>query len=232
MTTTAQQLIEAAYSRSTANDPGKLATDGELLGVANRVYHALYALAAAAAPERFLSRTTLTLAGSPAAATLSTDIIDLRRIQTSVGAKVNVIPVEEIDRGWHLAPAVYRQGLTIVSRGATSDPVAGDVLTLFQLDAPADLSALATALDTRFPLRHVELIVVEIAMYLATKDTGRDAAEFAALKQFRDMQLEAFFRLSGLSMTALQSPHGGVIVQRLNQLMTGAGGASGNQANG
>ena len=33
MSHTAQELIEGAYSRSTANDPGKLATDGELLGV-------------------------------------------------------------------------------------------------------------------------------------------------------------------------------------------------------
>lgn len=232
MTTTAQQLIEAAYSRSTANDPGKLATDGELLSVANRVYHALFALAAAAAPERYASKTTLTLASAPPTASLPADIIDIRRIQNNAGAKVNVIPIEEIDRTWHLAPAVYRQSGAIFSRGAASDPIAGDVLTMWYLDAPADLAALATQVDARFPTRHVELIVVELAMYLATKDTGRDAAEFAALKQFRDMQLEAFFRLSGLSMTALQSPHGGVIVQRLNQLMAGGGGPAGNQSNG
>lgn len=222
MTTTAQQLIEAAYSRSTANDPGKLATDGELLGVGNRIYQALFALAAAAAPERFLSKTTCGLSGTPATGTLSTDIIDIRRVQTSGGTKVNVIPVEELERGWHLAPAVYRQGGSLISRGATGDPAAGDTLTVWQLDAPTSLAALTDAIDARFPLRHVELIIVEMAMYLATKDTGRDAAEFAALKQFRDMQLEAFFRLSGLSMTALQSPHGGVIVQRLQSLMQGA----------
>lgn len=224
MTTTMQQIVEAAYSRSTANDPGKLATDGELVAVANRIYHALFALAAVAAPERFTSRVALApLAGNPASALLSTDVIDVRRVQTGAGARVNVIPVEEVDRGWHLAPCVYRQGGSLVSRGLTGDPVAGDVLTVVQLDAPTDLTTLASVVDTRFPTRHIELIIVELAMYLATKDTGRDAAEYAALKQFRDMQLEAFFRLSGLSMTALQSPHGGVIVQRLNELMRVAG---------
>lgn len=228
MTTTAQNLIEAAYSRSTANDPGKLATDGELLGVANRIQHTLFALAAAAAPERFMSRVNLTaLSGTPAATTLTTDVIDVRRMQNASGGKVNVIPVEEIDRGWHLAPAVYRQGLSLVSRGNAGDPISGDVLTCFQLDAPADLTALNSVVDTRFPTRHIELIVVEMAIYLATKDTGRSASEFQALKDFRDMQLEAFFRLSGLSMTALQSPHGGIIVQRLNQLMSGQTAAAG-----
>lgn len=225
MTTTAQTLIEAAYSRSTANDPGKLATDGELLGLANRLFQFIYAVAAVAAPERFISRTTLALLGAPASVTMPTDLIDIRRVQNALGAKVNVIPVEEIDRTWHLAPAVYRQGSTIVSRAGAGDPVAGDSLTAWILDAPATLAALTDALDARFPVRHVELIVVEIAMYLATKDSGRDAAEFAALKVYRDMQREAFLQLSGLSTTALQSPHGGVIVQRLNQL-AGAGSAA------
>src|SRR3954469_21270592 len=100
MTTSVQQIIEASYSRSTANDPGKLATDGELLGVANRIYQALFALAAAAAPERFLSKTTCALTGSPASGTLSADIIDIRRVHTPGGVKVNVIPVEELERGW------------------------------------------------------------------------------------------------------------------------------------
>jgi hypothetical protein len=224
MTTTVQNIIEGAYSRSTANDPGKLATDGELISVLNRVYHAMYALAAAAAPERFTSKVALNLAGAPPAVTSPVDVIDIRRLETAAGAKVNIIPVEEKDRGWHLAPAVFRQGATIVSRAAAGDPVAGDVLTAWILDAPTDLAALANQIDVRFPTRHVELIVVELAMYLATKDSGRDAGEFAALKSYRDMQMEAFFRLSGLSTTALQSPHGGMIHQRLNELMSVAKG--------
>jgi hypothetical protein len=224
MTTTVQNIIEGAYSRSTANDPGKLATDGELISVLNRVYHAMYALAAAASPERFTSKVALNLAGAPPAVTSPVDVIDIRRLETAAGAKVNIIPVEEKDRGWHLAPAVFRQGATIVSRAAAGDPVAGDVLTAWILDAPTDLAALANQIDVRFPTRHVELIVVELAMYLATKDSGRDAGEFAALKSYRDMQMEAFFRLSGLSTTALQSPHGGMIHQRLNELMSVAKG--------
>lgn len=216
----AQSIIEAAYSRSTANDPGKLATDGELLGVLDRVFQWLYALRAAADPASATSLQSIALAGAPAALTLPTDIIDIRRITLSAtGAKVNVIPLEELDRGWHLAPAVYRQGTQIISRGAVGDPAAGASLNIYLLDAPASLVALTTALDVRFPVRFHELLVLILAMYLASKDSGRNAAEFQALKTQYDMSLEMFFRLSGLSLTALQSPHGGVIVQRINDLI-------------
>lgn len=224
MSTTVQQIIEAAYARSTANDPGKLATDGELLALTNRIYHALWAIAAVANPAAFTSRVATTaLAGAPASTALTTDVIDVRRVQTAAAAKVNVIPLEEIDRSYHLAPAVYRQGGVLVSRGLAGDPVAGDILTIFQLDAPADLTLLASVLDVRFPTRNMELVITMIAMYLSTKDEGRDAAEFAKLKSYHDTTMETFIRLSGLTMTALQSPHGGVIVQRINALLAAAG---------
>lgn len=227
MSVTVQSIVEASYARSSANDPGKLATDGELVAVINRVYQALFAIAAAAAPDRYVSRTTLVLAGSPASGTLAADVIDVRRVQTAAGAKVNVIPVEEIDKGWHLAPAVYRQGGSLVSRAAAGDPAATETLTLWQLDAPAALTALADVLDPRFPVRHVELIIDKVAMYLASKDGGRNPNDFAQLKVSHDANLEMFLRLSGLSLTALSTPHGGIIVQRLNQLLAAAGGATG-----
>lgn len=227
MLTTVQQLIEGGYSRSASNDPGKLATDGELLALINRIYHALWAIAATASPERFVSRATLpALAGGPASTSLSPDLIDLRRVQLAGGGKVTVFPLEEMERTWHLAPAIFREGNLLVSRGASAgtygaaaDPIAGDVLTAWLIEAPADLTALAQALDARFPTRNMELVIGMIAMYLSTKDDERNPAEFAKLKSYHDTNMEVFLRLSGLSMTALTSPHGGVIVQRLNALL-------------
>ncbi len=219
---TAQQIIEAAYSRSTANDPGKLATDGELLLVANRIYQLLYALKAVSSPEQHTVAANLTLVAS--VATIPTDSIDIRRVEgltgtVTAGSKINIIPLEEKDRSWHLAPRMYRTGLSLTSLAGAGDPGATDQIKVFHIDAPAALSALATAVDTRFPSRFEELIVVELAMYLSTKDTNRDAGEFGKLTSYRMMMLEAFFQLCGLSMTALTSPHGGVIVQQLNRLM-------------
>lgn len=220
---TAQQLIEAAYSRSVANDPGKLATDGELLGVINRIYQTLYALKAVSAPEQHLATAVLTFTGLVTNA-LPTDIIDIRGVDgltgaVAAGAKINVIPIEEKARGWHLAPRVYRRGGVLVSVGGAGDPVNTDTVTLIHLDSPATLVALATSTDARFPVRFEELIIVEAAMYLSTKDPNRDPGEFSKLTAYRNMQIEAFFRLCGLSMTAMQTPHGGVIIQTLNNMI-------------
>jgi len=222
MPASVQQLLEAAYSRSTANDPGKLATDGELMPVLNRIYQTLYALKAVSAPEQHTAAANIVLAAG--IGTLPTDMIDIRRIEglggvVAAGLKINVIPVEEKDRGWHLAPRMYRQGNSIISPVGTGDPAVSDTVKLFHLDAPATLSALATTLDVRYPVRFEELLVVELAMYLSTKDATRDAAEFGKLSTYRNMQLEAFFRLCGLSMTALQSPHGGMIIQTLQAVL-------------
>lgn len=221
--TTVQELVEGAYARSASNDPGKLATEGELVTVANRMYQLVYAIMAAAAPERFTSRAVLAaMVGAPAATALSVDIIDVRRVQRASGAKVNVIPLEEVDRLWHSAPAVYRLSGALVSRGRTDDPVAGEVLHVFQLDAPAGLVNIASVLDARFPVRHIGLLIDEMAMYLSTKDEERNPTEFAKLKTARDLQWETMFQLSGLSMTAMTSPHGGAIIQRVNSLMAAA----------
>lgn len=231
--TTVQQIIEASYTRSTANDPGKLATDGELLSLANRLYQIYAALKATASPESWMSRIALpALAGAPASTALPVDIIDIRRVQTANGAKVTVFPLEEIDKGWHLAPAVYRLGGALVSRGSQnvpggSDPVDGDVLTMFLLDSPTPLNALASVLDARYPVRYEPLLIDEIALYLSTKDPNRNADEFTKLEKSRDNMRAAFFQLCGLSTTALSTPHGGVIVQKLNAAIDAMRGGQG-----
>lgn len=222
MPATAQQLIEASYSRSTANDPGKLATDGELLGALNRMYQLLYALKAVSAPEQHTVGVNLVLSAS--VATIPTDSIDIRRVEgvsgtVTAGTKINVIPVEEKDRSWHLAPRMYRNGNSLISLAGSGDPGAADTIKVFHLDAPATLAALATALDARYPVRFEELLVVHLAIYLSTKDTNRDATEFAKLTAERKMMLEAFFNLCGLSMTALQTPHGAKVLQKLNAVI-------------
>src|SRR3954468_23955036 len=78
---TAQQLIEAGYSRSTANDAGKLASDGELLLHLNRKYQSLYAIMALEGGDNALTRTTIALAGAPPAAALPADVIDIKRVE-------------------------------------------------------------------------------------------------------------------------------------------------------
>ncbi len=217
MATNAQVLIEAAYARSTANDPGKLATDTELLGVADRVYQVLFALAAAVNPDAYITRTECALSSS--VGPLPTDVIDLRRAQSSGGQRVNIIPIEEIDRSWHLPPAVFREGSNLVSRGNVGDPGPSDVLTIWVLAAPVNLVALTTPLDVRFPVRNHEIIINYLARYLAIKDVSRSPSEFTALSSEAQGLMAVFLQLSGLTTTALQSPHAGKLIERVESLL-------------
>lgn len=192
MSTTAQQLIEAGYAKSTANDPGKLAVDIELLAELDRTFQLRYALWSSAADDGSLSSIALTFAGTPASVTLPTDIIDVDRLEIG-GEKANLIPVAEKERLWHLPPAIYRQGLSLISRGHSGDPVNGTALTLWLDDAPASITALNSVIDVRFPVRFHKLLTLDIALYLDTKDIGRDPAQHQKLLDEYQRE-EAMFR--------------------------------------
>lgn len=181
--TTAQQIIEAAYARSTDNDPGKLAVDAELISHLNRDYQARFGLWSLKAGDAAVASVSLTLLGPPAGATLPTDIIDIDRIEDTSGSRINLVPINEKNRAFHLAPVVYRQGLALLSRGQTGDPSIGQTLVVFHNDAPAPLTALSSVLDTRYPARFEMLLILGLAIYLDTKDTGRDLSSHTELKE-------------------------------------------------
>jgi hypothetical protein len=202
--TLAQAWLEAAYNRSSANDAGKLAQDPELLDHLNRIYQRIYALFAKARPDEAGSLTTLALIGAPATGALPADLIALLSVRNALGNQVHVIPAREALRLWHMAPSVIRRGNALVSRAKTGDPVAGDVLTLEQLDAPASLATGATAIDARFPTRHHQVCVDALALYLSTKDDGRDAGEHAKLGAEFGQALAAFAAEYELPPSALE----------------------------
>lgn len=207
MTTTAQQIIEAAYARSTANDPGKLATDDELLGQLARTYAGLYALGARQRPDEFATVQSLVLISGDAHVDLPADLIEVRRIANAAKATVHLIPAAEITRLWHIAPSVYRTGGTLYSRGKAGDPLAGDTLTAWLLLAGVVISSLTTALDVAFPTRHVPILINDLALYLDAKDEDRDPQQFHKLAADQAMKLAAFAQEFDLDASALEFVH-------------------------
>lgn len=205
--TTAQQIIEAGYARSTANDPGKLSTDAELLGRLNRTYQRLFALASAQRPDTFATISTLTLVGAQATVALPADLIEVRRLQNASGAHVHLIPASEIARTWHVAPCVYRTGSALFSRLRPLDPIGGDVLTAWLLLPGTTIVALSTPIDAVFPTRHTELLSTDLALYLSVKDDGRDPSHFSELTADYSGQLAAFAHDYNLSASSLESVH-------------------------
>jgi hypothetical protein len=204
--TTAQNLIEAAYTRSTLNDAGKLAGDLELINYLNRRYQLRFALLAQAAGDDMLARLSLVFAGSPAAVTLPVGIVDIVRLEDSAGSKVHLVPADEKDRVWHLVPAVYRQGLSLISLMRVGDPNVAQPITMFYNDAPAALTALASILDTRYPARFEGLLSKDLSLYLAGKDAGRDPGEYKELADELAIEEKAFNLLVYGEATAKERP--------------------------
>lgn len=207
MSTIARTIITGGYNRSSANDPGKLATDSELLEHLNRVYQRCYALVARARPDEFSGTTDLTLAGVPPHAGLPTDVIDVLDIVDATGARVNLVPMIDRNRSWQLPPCVFRRGTILVSRNTGGDPLVGDVLTVGILDAPAPLFAMTSLVDSRFPIRHVQLLVDYIACYLSAKDAGRDATEYRKIVDELKQSAAAFGAEYNLPPNAMQWLH-------------------------
>lgn len=219
-TKTVLSIIEDGYAGSTANEAGDLAGDTELIRHLDRVYQAAWALAAPANPSKYGERVTLTCVAS--VATLPTDVLDIRIVRAG-GVKVNIAPVEELHRANHLPPVMFREGNTLVSRGLPGDPGPTQVLSVAILPAPTTLTTLGQLLDTRWPESHNELLVAAVRLYLAMKDEGRSAADRQMTQQLYNAAVTQFLRISGLSLTALETPHGRQLVQRTTDFEKGMG---------
>jgi hypothetical protein len=197
MSINCKQIIEAAYSRSTFNDPGKIATDKELIGVIDRYMRALYAQVARVNPDYFGD--SAAVAGSsgtwarPAAAEVIT------RVETAGNSEVNITPFK--DRQAEVAPRIYRYGPSYRTVGLTGDPGASDTLTFFfskkhpNLDPTLAADNVANQLDATFPSQFFDLPVIRVGRYLAVKD-GRGGevqmmdSEEASLMQILQLHLE------------------------------------------
>lgn len=200
MTTTAKALRDAAYSRSAANDPDKLATDFELIGVIDRRLKQIYSFAARNNPFYFGQGTSVTGDATkwprPTAAELVFKVeadgpagTGVDRKITTVGAEVSIVPFE--DREAEMAPRVYPLGRAYYSVGiAATDPSAsvnGDKLKFYYSRRHADLNPAlpptdaANTLDADWPEQFNDLIVLHLAKYLNVKDVARSAPEFTAL---------------------------------------------------
>lgn len=206
--TLAVEWIEASYNRSALNDAGKLAVDAELLGHLNRVYQRFYALFAKARPDEAASATTLTFASSPGFVALPADLIAITSIKlAATGADVHLIPAHEIQRLWHMAPSVYRVGNVLYSRNLGGDPLAGATMNVLWLTAPATLSALINVIDVRFPTRHHQLCIDSLALYLDTKDAGRDQEDHAKIVAEYQTALSTFASEYALPPDAISWAH-------------------------
>lgn len=189
MATTPQQILDAAHARSTKNDPGLIATQAtELLQVVIRALRGLYSYAARINPTFFAEQIDVPFASGgwirPSAAE------SIWRIENPALVEVAVVPFDDRVNAEPTMPCVYEFGQKF--RPATAlapNPQSGN-LTFFYAKTPADPATLAANLDTLWVDRYNELLIGEVAIYLALKDGRMD--EVAVLRNEREPWLARF----------------------------------------
>jgi hypothetical protein len=189
-----RQIIDSAFARSTFNDPGKLATDKELVGVIDRYMRRLYADAAKENPEYFGDLATVTPSSGRWMQPASAEVVN--RIETMTGTRVAITPFA--DREAEAAPRVYRYGRFYRTVGGTGDPQATDPLVFFyaighpQLNPDQPPTHAANQLHETFPEQFMDLPVLRVARYLAVKD-GRGGEVEAMIGEEGEL-LEIFYQ--------------------------------------
>jgi hypothetical protein len=191
VTTTPEDLIEAAYAKSLKNNPGQIATEStELLQLVIRMLRKFYAISARVNPTYFASSSQVAAPGSGLPWARPEGAESIFRIENPSAAEVVVVPFDDrtAEEG---KPAVYRMGKNFYEAGNTPDPdPASDALTFWYTKRPTDPANLTATIDATWEEQFNELVILEIAAYLSNKD-GR-AEELGQLAAERDDWLRMF----------------------------------------
>lgn len=209
---TVRQILDAAYAKSAKTRPSTAlteATEGVLM-VARSV-RGLYAYAARVNPLFFgelVTVGTTAAAGNiplhwirPAAAE------SIYRVEILAGgAEVCVVPYDD-RKAEPSKPSVYEFGQRFFSAGNPGDPVAGSLIFWYS-KRPVDPVATSDTIDPMWCESYNELVILEVAIYLALKD-GR-ADDLAELRQQRNSWATLFSAFLEHSTANLRSRFGQV----------------------
>lgn len=190
VTTTPQNIFEAAYAKSTKNNPGAIATEAtELLNLVNRIVRKAYTLAARVNPSYFASMTSVAAPGAGLPWARPEGAESVFRIELG-GVEVIVVPYDDrsAEEG---SKCVYRVGKNFYAAGNVGDPnPASDALVFWYSKRPTDAATASSTLDSTWEEQFNELLILEVALYLAQKD-GR-AEEVQGLISERNDWLRMF----------------------------------------
>jgi hypothetical protein len=197
MSTTVQDILNAAYAKSARNRPGQLADEtSELLPLVSRTLGRLYSRAAALNWRRFGKRSVEPYDAALGGWAFPTDALLVKRLEVTSGlTTVPVIEVPPDNRTADTARAsVYALGKVFYGAGNAGDPTAGNLI-FFYAKSARTLSALTGdpngTIDPTWPEEFNELLILPVAVQLARKQGGREG-EVADLLGELQQWLEAF----------------------------------------
>lgn len=196
VTTTPRDILTGAYAKSTKNKPGTLATEAtELLQVVIRAMRGLYLVGSRVNPTFFAVSADVTLAaGCWARPQAAQTLFRVERTGATTGGtgaagdEVAVVPFDDRTAEEGMG-AVYELGQQFYAAGNALDPTGGD-LRFWYSKRPSDPADLDTAVDALWTEDHNELLMDEVAIYLALKDGRMD--EVGVLRPERDREAKLF----------------------------------------
>lgn len=214
VTTTPRDILEAAYPRSMQNNPGTIATEStELLAVVKRALDGCFAFAARINPTFFADTADVVGVGGVWARPETAE--SLFRIEEADGTEVVVVPYDD-RTAEALLPSLYEYGRNFYAAGNATDPGDTDTLTFYyskRADQPAGLDS---TLDALWVEQFNELLILEVALYLAVKDGAAQSRgnELQALVAERNRWANRFNAFLEHATTNLRRRYGHV--RRIN----------------
>lgn len=184
MTTTAQQIVDRAVARNTANRLSSLTSDNaEMLHQVGAFQTQLRAMLVGGNRTFYQAQDSLTSTAASSKRVIDLEDADTpvyRVLRVELADGTEVAPVDLQDTDAELAPRYYPKGRTLVEVGSdwNTSSAAAQTLTVYYVSG-------VTAIDTTGALSQTVGIEDEwawlldnrLARYLAAKDVGRDPAE-------------------------------------------------------
>src|SRR5690606_33950928 len=171
VTTTPQDIIEAAYAKSKFNIPGTIASDSELLELVGRSLRGLYSFAARINPYFFGKTQDVTF--SAPGWDMPDDAEHIFRIESAGGSGPNVpagtqvwIVRFEDPKANGPTPSVYFFGGVFQPAGNPPDPNTATHLRFYYSKRPDMPTSLSSPLDPLWREQFNELLILEVAIYL------------------------------------------------------------------
>lgn len=162
---TIQDAIQAAIGRNRKTQPDIQQKGPEMLGHYNRAMGALFSVAARINPGFYGEITTLTATGGAWQAPANAERV--HRLETSAGARVHVVDVNDPEPDPNV-PCVTDWGRAY--RPANSASSGLGAITCYFSRTPVPAGSLGSNVDGGFPPQFYDLLVLELAVYLALKD--------------------------------------------------------------
>lgn len=191
VTTTPKELMEWAYAYSTKNNPGAIATESvELFQLVIRTIRKFYTIAARVNPTYFATKSVVSAPGAGQPWVRPEGAESIYRLEKADGTEIVVVPHNHrnAESG---KPGVYREQKKFYEAGNANDPnPATDAIHFFHSKRPTDPADYESVIDTDWEEQFNDLLVLEIACYLANKD-GRPE-ELTFLKTLRDESFRLF----------------------------------------